>query len=174
MKEFRRISAITAIPTLGVIAFVAVFPYLDLIGKMLVGLCAIVVGCGCVLALELAYHHHSLMASERLHARLSARLLSSGDTAIYMREDGYDHVSAEHVQAMLPPPNVTVQEIKEIDSEEIIKLHQKHLSLRAIAKATGHSYYQVQKCVAEWDKLVNEASSNKKSVIDPQDWRSQT
>lgn len=177
MKRLHALSVIATIilsSTFGAIAFVAIFPYLDFIGKLLVGLLAVGAGCGCYLALLWTYHYHCILAARRRQARLASWLVTSGDVSIYMRPDGsYDHVSAEHVSAALPPPAVTIQEIKEIDKEKIIEYHQKHLSLRSIAKATGHSYYQVQKTTAEWDALVNQ-SAPKNSGIDPSDWRSQT
>lgn len=177
MRELKLIPVIVVIilaSTFGVIVFVAIWPYLDIIGKMLVGLLAVGAGCCCYLALLWTYHYHAILAARRRQAHLASWLVSNGDTAIYMRPDGsYAHVSAEHVQAMIPPPSVTIQEIKEIDREKIIELHQKHLSLRAIAKATGHSYYQVQKTTAEWDALVNQSPA-KNTGQNPVDWQSQT
>ncbi len=78
---------------------------------------------------------------------------------------------------MIAPPEVTIREVQKVDDEKIIELHQKHVSLRNIAKQLGYSLYAVQKVTSTWDaqvKAITDESRAKEKKAQPADWREQT
>jgi hypothetical protein len=138
--------------TLGSIVFVALWPFLDIVGKMLVGLAAVMIGCAVVLAIAWTHHKLALMALAR-----DNYLLSSGEVVAVVRNGQLTHLSAVYEEAKRPlllPSPVQVTEEPEEDEEiqraKVLLLREKTaMSLAEIADHVGVKPWKVQKWTSE-------------------------
>lgn len=138
--------------TLGALFFVALWPYMDIIGKMLTGLLFVVIGCAGFLTLVATWHYAGIIAARRRREDLHSRLITSDGVVVLTNTDGsFLHLSAQHEAAKVKmiPEKVTVKEEEpEAEDETILELHGKGMGLRDIAKALNTTYYRVQKVTA--------------------------
>jgi len=157
MRELRLIPVIVVVilgSTLAVIAFVALFPYLDLIGKMLIGLCAVAVGCVIVVAGGEAYHHLAIRSLERKHFSLKTEGVAAVVSNGTMR-----NLSAEVEEARRPlqiaAPAVTVEPVDKdgltpSQLKDIRDLFDEGNSIRTIADSLGIKTHIIQKITQPW------------------------
>jgi len=149
MKHLRSLSALVVAilaSVAGAIAFVSLFPYFNIVGKLLVGLLAVVVGCAAILVVGHVHHQLAMMALRRRHFLIE----SSGVVAV-VTDGEVRHLSAEVEEArrplMLPPP-VTVKEEKPDNSAMILELYNSFgMSYRDIASKLGTTKYEVEKTI---------------------------
>jgi hypothetical protein len=150
MKYLRSLSFVVVIifaSTAGAIVFVSLFPFFDIVGKLLVGLFAVVAGCAAILVIGHVHHHLSMMALKRRH------FLIAHEGVVAVVTDGeVRHLSAEVEEArrplMLPQP-VKVSEEKPDQSAQILELYALGMAYRDIASKLGVTKYQVEKTVNE-------------------------
>ena len=158
MKELKLIPVIVVVilgSTLAVIAFVALFPYLDLIGKMLVGLCAVAVGCVIVVAGGEAYHHLAIRSLERKHFSLKTEGVAAVVSNGMMRNLSAEFEEARRPLQIAAPVKVTeVEGQPETEWYDIIERKKKGDTLMQIVEDTGIPYNKVQKVCADWKKKV--------------------
>lgn len=132
---------------IGVFLYASLFPYFGIIGKAAAALVMLFLGCAGALLLSFTYNKVRLFTSKRKNAQMLERVVIVGDLAAYQNYDGtWEHLSAIHEHAKLPPAPVTVKEVQATTQEEqVLEYFQKGVTLRNIAAVTGLTYYQVQK-----------------------------
>jgi hypothetical protein len=130
--------------SLGAFLFVSLIPFFRPIG--FVAAAVVMLGLLCVAALMISFTY-----SRIVHNRLTRRVVAHGEVVAYLDPEGeWYHLSAEHVRAgvprMLPAPDD--EEPLVADDKTVIEMYRAGTTLQHIVKATGRTYYQVQKAVA--------------------------
>jgi hypothetical protein len=153
-------------PLLIIVVFIVIslWPYLHLIGVILLVSLLVAALVGKVYLVFWLYCKVGMMLAERRRATLHSRVIIAGEVVAFPHGDGsFTHLSAIHNGGMLPEPKEDTEEIMpelptkqaEIPWYDIVDMHFKQgMSLRAIVAQTGKPYSQVQKVCKEWeDKL---------------------
>jgi len=143
---------------LGSFLFIALLPFADVAGKLLIGLLALAIGCIAILGLAHSYFHVRMLRERHKREQLHSRLIAVDGVVAWARPDGtFYHLSAEHEAAKVPKmlpapaPNVTVEEVNpDADEIEICSRYERGESLRKIEKETGATYHRVRSVVANW------------------------
>ena len=148
------LAAVAAVLVL-VIGFVAIIvtsliPYFGVIGKMASVVVGVGLFCLCLLMISFTWLKIGVWGNRR-------HLLISGEVVAFVDRSGaIVHLSAQHEAAKVPLPQTVVKELPSpseqaptMDDETVRELHQKGLSNRDIAKATGMTYYAIQKITSE-------------------------
>ena len=133
--------------TLGTILFVALWPYLDILGKLLIGFLAVLIGCATFLLVAWTYHRFALMMLHRHN-----HVIAVDGVVVLIRDGEVTHLSAQQAEAgrplMLPPPVKVTEEKASPDRSQqeadILELHSHGSSFKSIAQAykdAGDTYW---------------------------------
>ena len=149
MRQLLIIVVAVLAATVGTIAFIAMFPYFNLVGKLLVGLFAVAIGCGSLLLIAWTHHRLALMALQRHNY-----LLVSGDVVAVVRNGQIEHLSKAHEEAkrplmLAPPVTVTEEKDDKLVEDEIRDCYNHGQSEESLAKAFNITRHQVRKVIGK-------------------------
>lgn len=152
MKRALTVAVVILTSSLGAAFFIAMWPYLDIAGKLLIGLLAVAAGCAGVLLVAFTWFYVRILAARHRREALHSRLIVAGDVVAWPNADGitFTHLSAMHEQAkILPPvPRVTISETDPTEEEKVIGLWDSGRTLRDIAADLNLKYNRVQSITA--------------------------
>jgi len=154
MKHLRSLSAIVVAILAafgGSIAFIALFPFFDVVGKLLVGLLAIMVACIAVVAIGEVHHRLQIRKLQRQHYVLPH------DISAVVSDGQLRNILAEIEEARrplaLPAPSITmVSEEKPTATElDVLAALAKGESQRQVAHKCGLSQTKVSEIKRKWE-----------------------
>ena len=139
---------------IGVLLYVSLIPHFGMIGDVAAGLLIFCLICAAFLMGTFTWSRMGIMLADRRRARANQYLIVAGDIAAYLPPSGnLIHLSAMHEAAKIPPPGQIVNALPEpkdeTEEKTVLELYNKGMALRDIVKATGATYYRVQKICAE-------------------------
>lgn len=151
--------------TLGAIMFVALWPYLDIVGKVAVGFLMVCFGCAGFLAVVATWHWVGIIAARRRREDLHSHLIAVDGVVVLTKSDGsFLHLSAEHEAAKRPlqiAAPVTIKEMSEQESDaddlKILSMAEQGVSGRQIEKQLGLSHHKVTTTINAWKEKHNMA-----------------
>ncbi len=142
---------------LGVIFFLSLWPYFPIIGKLLIGLLAVLIGCAAFLTVTWTYHRIALMTIHRRN-----HVIAVDGVVVLIRNGEIQHLSAQHEAAkvkQIEGPKVTIKEVSEEEDDpsdlEILSLAEKGVSGRQIEKRLGLSHHKVTTTINAWKAKHN-------------------
>jgi hypothetical protein len=150
------IGSVIIMSGMGVIIGISMWPYLNLIGQVATMFTIVIFGCAGFLAIAATRQLVGIMAARRRRDSLYSRVIVSGDVVAVVDHNGQvtSHLSALHEAAKVPLQIAAPEEKEEpeVDIELILEMKRKGSTLMNIAKATGASYYYVQRVCSEAKK----------------------
>ncbi len=136
-----------------VVLLVALWPYLDIVGKAFAGFLTTLCICGAVLAVAFSWNQVGIWTAKRRRAVLHSRLIDASGVVVLAQTDGtLAHLSAEHEAAKLAlPAPVRVPEDHRSTEETVLEYHKRGIGFKKIADSTGWTEYQVRKLCNNYD-----------------------
>jgi len=135
--------------TLGAILFVALWPYLQVVGRVATGFIIVVFACAGVLVMFGTYNLIGIMGARRQSAILKSRIISEGDVVAAWSMDGtFIHLSAQHEAAKVPLQiEAAKPEPPHADREDILEVYRLGNSVKDIAAKFHETEYRVRQII---------------------------
>lgn len=130
-----------------VIVAIALWPYLNAIGAMLMVTCAVGLFCVCAMMISFTVQKVGIWRYRVVHEKQFAGVLVAGELVVFRSANGdFVDLSAEHwkARALAGPVVSSSREEETIDEETVVELWQRGISLVHIAQAVRATQYEIQ------------------------------
>jgi len=143
---------------IGILIYVSMVPFHDIIGKFAAGLLITALVCAAVLCAVFTYAEAGILLARRRRARRHDRLVVHGDVAAYLLPDGktFEHLSAQHEQAKIPAQVVPALPSPDIRWDAVLDLRKNKHGMHAIADMTQIPYNKVRAFLNQVEENKNE------------------